>query len=334
MARHKIAFFFPAMSAFVQTDINILTQYATVETYHFRAVKGGIRVAVEMLRQLLFLITKGHRCKIFYCWFADQHSLLPVIFARLYRKPCYLVVGGYDVARMPQLNYGVFVSRMRGFATVFSMRKATINLAVSGYVMRKVKAIAPSSKIKLVYNCISDPPSKVSEAPRRSVLTVALIDSDRTYYLKGIDRFVEAARILTDIDFVIVGMTEEYRVKVESVIPANVQIFPPTPSQSLIRFYREARICCQLSRSESFGISLADAIAHGCIPLVTRVGGLTEIVSDPTFWVKDDPESIALAIRHYMKSPITPEIHRNEILRRFNRENRERKLVDLLKLNQ
>ncbi len=330
MSKIKIALFYPSWSVFVQTDYAILSAAATVQAWHFRPAKGAIRVALELLKQLLFLVTKGHRYNIFYCWFADQHSLLPVLYAKLFRKPCYLVIGGYDVARMPELNYGVFVSRLRGFAAAYSMRNSTANFAVSDHVRRKVQAIAPGSAVSLVYNCIASPPEKSTGPPRNKVLTIALIDSERTFLLKGIDRYVEVARLIPELSFVIVGMTNSYYTKIRTKLPENIKIVPPTPHQLLGEFYHDARICCQLSRSESFGIALAESIGYGCIPLVTKVGGLPEIVQEPEFMVSDDPLLIAKTLRKLWLSAPPPKTPSMNILGKFSKDNRARLLYDLM----
>src|SRR5271157_2828168 len=41
-----------------------------------------------------------------FCWFASWHSFLPVLAAWIQKKPSVVVVGGYDVANIPQAGYG------------------------------------------------------------------------------------------------------------------------------------------------------------------------------------------------------------------------------------
>ncbi|HEX2270736.1 MAG TPA: hypothetical protein VHH35_14415, partial [Pyrinomonadaceae bacterium] len=38
-------------------------------------------------------------------WFASWHTFLPLLFARLSGKPSLLVIGGYDLANMPEIDY-------------------------------------------------------------------------------------------------------------------------------------------------------------------------------------------------------------------------------------
>ena len=53
-----------------------------------------------------------------------------------------------------------------------------------------------------------------------------------------------------------------------------------TNHKDLVRHYKRAKIYCQFSRSESFGVSIVEAINFGCIPIVTNVGGMPEIVEN------------------------------------------------------
>src|SRR5207253_10957651 len=39
-------------------------------------------------------------------WFASWHTFLPFMMASMSHKPSVLVIGGYDVANMPEIGYG------------------------------------------------------------------------------------------------------------------------------------------------------------------------------------------------------------------------------------
>ena len=39
-------------------------------------------------------------------WFAGWHAVLPVLFARMQRKPSLMIVGGIDAASLPEIGYG------------------------------------------------------------------------------------------------------------------------------------------------------------------------------------------------------------------------------------
>ena len=294
MKRPKILLVYPSWSTFVKSDYEILSNEFDVLTYHFKPAKGGMKVGIELVKQAIFLTVNIFRFSKVYIWFADQHSLLPILFAKLTGRKSFLVIGGYDVCRIPSLHYGVFTSKMRGFAASWSMKNCTMNLAVSRNVARKVKAIHPKASLNVVYNCVTLQPENADPWVKRTkVLTVAGIDSERTFLIKGIDTFVEIARLLPAVNFVIAGFDKRRLHHLASGFPENITLVDSLPHDDLPEWYRQTRVYCQLSRSESFGIALAESMLYGCIPIVTREGGMPEVVENNGYIVKRDPKSIA-----------------------------------------
>lgn len=323
---------YPAWSVFVQTDYEILSSLFEVRKYHFRSVKGGFSVIIGLLKQFFFLTFNIWQFDSVFIWFADQHSFLPILFSKLTRKRSFLVIGGYDVCRIPQLNYGVFCSKTRGLAAAWSMKNSYLNLPVSSNVARKVKAISHKNNYKLVFNCVKLKPEETKIMHDRTrVLTVALIDSERTYYIKGIDLFVETARLLPHLDFIIVGFDSSSLQKFQQHFPPNVRLVAKTSHGELPELYARAKIYCQLSRSESFGIALAEAILHGCIPLVTNEGGMPEVVGDKNCIVNKNPEEIASKILQiFSGDDKTGRFAPQRIRELFSLENRQTAILNLL----
>ncbi|HRV87902.1 MAG TPA: hypothetical protein P5086_01195, partial [Prolixibacteraceae bacterium] len=163
MSQQKLLLVYPHYSSFVKTDAEILSSRYKVIPYHFKPARGAMAVVTALIRQFFFLALHIRKFSLVYIWFADQHSLLPVLFARLTGRRSYLVIGGYDVCRIKALNYGVFCSKLRGWAAIISMKQSTLNLAVSHHVARKVKAFTRQSNLALVYNCVSLPGYQTEE---------------------------------------------------------------------------------------------------------------------------------------------------------------------------
>ncbi|HWS59761.1 MAG TPA: glycosyltransferase family 4 protein, partial [Flavobacterium sp.] len=230
---------------------------------------------------------------VVFIWFADYHSFFPILFAKVMGKKSFVVIGGYDVARMPELNYGVFISKIRGFCAAFSMRKSYTNLAVSQYVERRVRKISHGNKTKLIYNCFNIQDSDVTDFYKENlIITVGLIDSKRSFILKGIDTFIETARSLQDYKFLIIGIDSKVAKEHIYDAPKNLKTIELVKHEELAAFYKKAKIYCQFSRSESFGVSVVEAIYNSCIPLVTNIGGLPEIVGDKKYLTKRENEEI------------------------------------------
>lgn len=277
--KKKILFIYTTFSTFVKTDFEILSQKYDVVKYQFIPVKGIGKTIVQFTKQFFFLLFNNWRFDAFFIWFADNHSFLPVLFAKVLRRKSFLVVGGYDVVKMPELNYGVFISKIRGYFAIFSMKHSTLNLAVSKNVERKVRWIAKKSNTRLLYNSVNIPAQNNRQVKKEDlVITVGLITSERTFFLKGIDTFVKVAEMLPEFRFKVIGMSKDLPYTVLNNRPQNVEWVDRVSHHELEVYYKKAKVYCQFSRSESFGVAIVEAMNFGCIPVVTNVGGMPEIV--------------------------------------------------------
>ncbi len=279
--KKKILFIYTNYSTFVETDFEILASEHEVVKYQFKPVRGLLKTAVQLIKQKIYLLLHIWKFDAVFIWFADYHSFLPVLFAKILRKKSFVVIGGYDVARMPEFAYGSFNSKLRGFYTIFSMKHSTLNIAVSKYVERKVNWIARKANTQLIYNCVNISENKSIPFEKENlILTVGLIDSERTFFLKGIDTFVEVARLLPELKFIIVGLSENLPENILKTLPPNLESFDRVNHDELQSFYKKAKVYCQFSRSESFGVAIVEAMNFGCIPVVTYVGGMPELVGE------------------------------------------------------
>ncbi len=332
----SILFVYTGLSSFVKSDLAILSATHTVKKYHFTPVKGILKNTLEILKQFFYLLIFGWKYDLFYCWFADYHSFLPVLFAKLFRKKAIVVIGGYDVCRIRKLNYGAFCSPFRGWFCANSMRMAGWNLPVSGHVARKAKVIAPHTKRKMIYNCVSLKRTEEKSIPKTdTILTVGLINNERTFYLKGIDTFIETARLLPGFRFEIVGIDQSKLPHKLGNLPLNITLYESVKIEKLSAFYQNAKIYCQLSRSESFGVSIAEAMSFGDFPIVTNEGGMPEVIGNVGSIVRRDPQAIADLIRERLLKDGYPDEQaiRDQVNRLFTPEQRAGSLLKLLSEN-
>ena len=87
---------------------------------------------------------------------------------------------------------------------------------------------------------------------------------------------------------------------------------------------------CQLSYRESFGVALLEAMALGCIPVVTKNGALPEVVGDVGFYVEyGDVNKTADAISKALKSNNSEDVI-DRVNNKFLLQYREEKLLNLL----
>jgi glycosyltransferase involved in cell wall biosynthesis len=330
MNKKSVLFIYQNFSSFVRTDFEILSSRFYVKKYQFKPTKGLYKTIFELVRQFVYLLINIWKYDAVYIWFADYFTLLPVIFTKLFYKKCFVVIGGYDVCRIEKFKYGALCSKLRGFFTVNSMKLSTINLTVSKHIDRKVKYLAPHSRKELIYNCANLLGETIENA-ENLILTIGIIDNERTFYLKGIDTFIEVAKMIPDYKFMLIGANQELLSNLLVDLPSNLQVFDKIPHDTLADYYKKAKFYCQFSRSESFGVAIVEAMSFGCIPVVTNEGGMPELVGDSKYIVLRDTAKIRETILSLTQDTNDDKQKRkNRALSLFSFKMRQEKLNDLV----
>jgi alpha-1,2-mannosyltransferase len=100
---------------------------------------------------------------------------------------------------------------------------------------------------------------------------------------KRMNLFLEIARKLPQVKFAIIGSVaperESYLQHLNDTAPANVS-FVMSPLRRVKDLLAKAKIYVHCALNEHFGISIVEAMAAGCVPVVHNSGGPREIVTD------------------------------------------------------
>ncbi len=322
-------------SSFVVNDEKILKQYFSVDSHLFIA-GNFIRLFLSEIKLMIWLIKRVKSAQIIYIWFADYHSLLPVIFARIFRKKTLIIVGGYEVAKLPALNYGAQLLPFRAFVVRRSLHWATIALPVSNFTHSSLQQFVPKVNAKVIYNGVNSQFFKQDPRIKKQslVLTVCGASDRRTIKLKGIDLFIATANLLPQVRFLIVGLEADAKGYVSELIQSdNIEIRGRCSPELLVTLYSQARVYCQFSLQESFCMALAEAMSCGCIPVVTDAGALPELVGNTGLIVKQrQPEQLSQAIQQALS---LPQSWRKKVEQRvnmlFSLQQRENELLSTIK---
>jgi glycosyltransferase involved in cell wall biosynthesis len=320
----NITFVYYLLSPFVRQDCEILSKYFRVEAVNYRR-PSDIMKMVQHIR----------RSDITFSWFAAGHSFIAVIFSKLLGKKSVVVAGGYDVAFAPEINYGQYIlSWQKRMYADFVLKHADAILAVSEFTKMEVLARTTPKNLMVVYNAIDTEKFFPIGEKENLVLTVA--SGQRAIELKGLDTFVKAAPYLPDAKFIVLGLSDSDIKTLESIRSSNnVELHGYVEHKELINYYQKARVYCQLSYRESFGVALAEAMSCECVPVVTERGALPEVVGDAGFYANyGDPESTAWAIETALKMALTlggGSKARKRIVSAFPRSKREATLAEIVK---
>jgi len=240
-------------------------------------------------------------------WFASWHTFLPFVFARLLGKPSVLVVGGYDVANMPQIGYGHQRGGLKKWVSRWTMRFATRLITFSNYSGDEAERNASISKEQLstIYIGVPDPFVSLPLGQRdRIALTVGNVDRSNLQR-KGHEAFVRTAALMPDVSFVLAGAWQDSAIDhLRAIATPNVTLTGWLSDEALGDYYRRASVYVQVSLHEGFGLSVAEAMLAGCVPVVSRAGSLPEVTGDSAIFVDTPaPAVIAKAIAEALTYP-------------------------------
>jgi glycosyltransferase involved in cell wall biosynthesis len=283
----RILFVYSRESSFVAIDRAVLEERWTVRDWPQRGVLVNLpRLALAMWRS-----------DAVFAWFASWHSFWPVTLAWLMRRPSIVVIGGYDTADMPEIPYGIQGRGVMGRISRWVMRRATRLLANSAYSRAEAQANAgvDPGRVTVVPHGVPDPFGELPLGEReRTALTVGIVDR-RNIVRKGLGPFVEAAALLPDVRFVVAGRWDDDAAEeLRRRAGANVTLTGWIEQDDLNDHYRRASVYVQASAHEGFGLSVAEGMLAGCIPVTTRAGALPEVVDETGVQV-DEPEPAQLA---------------------------------------
>jgi len=331
MQKQSILFVYVNYSSFVKADFEILSTFAVVTKYQFKPGKGIARTGIELFKELIFIVINGLKFDAVFIWFGDYHSLLPVLFAKIFRKKSFVVIGGYDVSTLTEYKYGSFSNPVRAFFTRNTFKYVGMCFPVAEALKKKLLLINPKAKAETIATSVDPEKFNFSdfERPKR-IITVSGTDNYQRLMVKGLDRFRELATYLPEFEFIIVGANDTVKSFFEP-LPVNLVLVPPKQFDQLTSIYQGASFYAQLSRSEGLPNALCEAMLCGCIPVGTNVGDIQITIGNTGLTLEDwKPEILADFIRLNHNSTLLRNLARERIKTRYNPEKRIQRFRQLM----
>lgn len=331
----RILFVYTSFSTFVAQDYEILAAQNKVDKFQFELSKKASTFAWQFIRQFILLLLFGWKYDVFFIWFADYHSLLPVVFAKITGKRSILVVGGYDLNCLPEFKYGALNNKFRAFFSKGSFKHATINLPVAISLKNKLLKRYPNAQVIDLPTSQNIDRFNIQSFDREKIITtIALISRHQTMMVKGMDRFKELAEYMPDYHFTIIGIHSEAQRFFEP-IPSNLELLPPIKHEELNAYLNRSSFYLQPSRSEGLPNALCEAMLCGCIPMGMNVGDVQEAIG-PLGFVLDEwnPEPLSKFIRNFNDSKENRLLVRNWIITKYKASIRTERLQQIINLNE
>lgn len=269
----RVLYVYSHRNTFTRIDLEALAEHFEVEEYR----QPG---ALPRPREL---IGKLRRCDVVFGWFASWHTLAALPLARLMRKPSVLVIGGFDTASVPEIGYGNQQDRWRRWRSRATIGCADRLITNSHYLQGEIERNLgiPPDRVRVVYHGLADRFGEPDPGGGDPVaLTVGVVHR-WNLERKGHRAFVEAAREVPNVEFVLAGRWEDDAIELlrERAGP-NVRFTGYLSDEDLDLEFRRAHVYVQASWHEGFGLAVAEAMLAGCVPVVTEAGALPEVVGE------------------------------------------------------
>lgn len=320
----RILFVHNYPTQFVQTDSALLRERYIVREWYQRRRLVNIPALVDAIRQT----------DLVYGWFASWHAFVPLLLARASGRPAVLVVGGYDTANMPEIDYGHQRGGLKRQIALSSMQWATRLVTHSAFAKQEVirNAKIDPDRITVIYLGLADDPLVGADQKQDLVATAANVDR-ANLTRKGLEAFTRAAGLMPTIHFVLIGGWRDNTVSHLRLLAApNIAFTGWLSRQEMNEYFSLAKAYVQASRHETFGLAVAEAMLHNCVPVVTHAGALPEVVGDTGIYVESaEPATVADGIqRALLAGEALGQRARERVRCEFPIQRRRANLLDLV----
>ena len=309
--RTRIIYIKPANSSFIRGDQQILEKEYDVKPFLMDQNKKKFIFGVKLFELFFYLLSNIFRTNvIFVAWFADYHSAIMALIAKLTGKKSITFIGGQEAVSYPELKKGVYRKKIRGFCVKFALRNTSLIIANHKSLIYHENYYYNSenphidgiqhyvsnlkTRIEIIYNGIDSTKFNRDIAISKQdnlVLTVGTISHLGDFKNKCFDLFIQVAAKNEKLDFVLIGLNPNYLNWVEenyrvSQIP-NFEIIPSfCPQNVLNQKYNQAKVFVQASITEGMPNTLSEAMLLECIPVGSNVNGIPDAIGDTGVIIK------------------------------------------------
>jgi len=347
MSLKTIIYNYQKDSSFIKKDRFIISTHYEVINYRFSTSKK-ILTPLLLVHHFVFLLYHWFKYDIIVSHIAGYHTFIPSLLSFLKLKKHIIILHGTDSNIIPEINYGNLQKPYLKWFTKFSIKHATILLPVSLSLIDNqsmyysgqnarfgLKSIIHdfNTKFEVIHNGLDCDLFKIIHLDRdpSSFMTVALdLHLEKNVKLKGIDLILQLAKAFPEFNFTIIGSQKIFGYN-DSL--NNVKLIGKVSQEDLIQHYNSHKFYFQLSISESFGLSLCESMLCGCIPIVSNVGMMHDIIEDKGYILeKRDFNELKKLITQILSNPknISQQNLRNLVINKYAENIRKEKLINVI----
>lgn len=283
--------------------------------------------------QPLTMLSAVAWAEVIVCWFASWYALEPVVLAKMLGRRVLVIAGGYDTANVPEIQYGHQRGGVQKMVSSWLIRHASLLVVNSHYSAREIESNIPGlqTPMRVIYHGIPDSFGDLPANKKQNrVITVGNVNRSNVLR-KGLRWFCEASHFVPGAEFIVAGRIVDQSVDyLRSISAGNVRFTDYLSQADLATLYRSACVYAQPSRHEAFGMSVAESMLAGCIPVVSNHGALPEVAGSCGIVLKGcEARTVAEGIRKaLLAGPAQHAAARAHVLTSFPLSRRERDLGD------
>ncbi|HSI76158.1 MAG TPA: glycosyltransferase family 4 protein [Lunatimonas sp.] len=330
-------------TAFTIRDKEMISPHFKLRSLTFtdKALALPFYFIIQMFQLLIYL----PKTTQYLCFFGGYHTVWPVIFGKVFKKRVIIQCGGTDAMHLPNINYGNYRKKWLKKATVFSFKNCSLILPVSSALVKSTYTydnLAPrkqgllnlipdlTTPIKVVHNGFDQEfwvDTQLEKEPFTFVTVATGISKQNRAFVKGIDLIVQLAEKFTNYTFKLVGDAN-----FETTLP-NITAIPAQPKEGIRQIFQEAQFYLQLSASEGFPNSLAEAMLCGCVPIGSQVGEISNIIGETGFVLRQKNIHDLIQIIHILPQSNYRELRiqaRRRIVEHYTYSKRKEKILEIL----
>ena len=312
-------------STFIKKDLEFLQKHFDVKPVQWRGKRDILNIVLGVLKS-----------DVVFSWFAFDYAAVAVFFSKLFQKKSIVIVGGGDVAYVPEVNYGQFtLGWHKRILTKFALKHADRVLVVDPSLKKQIKYLLqkPCNHVKYLPTGYDSEYFKPHGKKKNIVLTVGAVKKGNIKR-KGFETFVKVAKKFPDISFVLAGKhTDDSIQYLKKIAPSNVTFTGFISDEKLLDLYQKSRVYCQLSRHEGLPNALCEAMLCECIPVGSFQNGIPRAIANTGFYASwGDIEETTEALNEAIAAPIKKgKEARKRIKHKFPIAKREKTIIKLLK---
>ena len=293
MSKKNLIFIYPKLYTFIQTEIKLLSDEFNLISIN-QNWERKILLPFNLIRQVIFLVINIRKVDTILISFGGYWSFFPALFSNLLGKKVAIVMHGTDCVSFPEIEYGNLRNPILSYVTKKSLHWASIILPVSESLVYTENNYYSSKTLKFGYNYhlsnIKTPYKVIHNGLNildwvrdneiiRSKTSFVTVLGEGKIKIKGVDLIIEVASRFPNSIFYLAG--------IENVkgynIPKNIICKGRLTPEELKVLFNQSQFYLQLSNTEGFGVALCEAMLCECIPLVSDVNFLPNIIGDSGF---------------------------------------------------